>query len=205
MFSCTTLLRNTSDGAMMTPYSTTQLITQIDAGYAPEYLHFWGHRKGKAAHADKSCLSQWYPAHFILNGVTYRTAEQYMMASKARLFNDEVALEKILICTTPAIAKKLGREVKGYVDSVWLAQRSQIVVAGNLAKFSHDAVLAAFLLSTKDCVIVEASPVDKIWGIGMAADHADSRSPARWKGLNLLGFALMEVRDKLRCTKFTRL
>lgn len=185
----------------MTTYSIAQLTSKLESGYLPEYLHFWGHCKSKGEYADKSCLSQWYPSNFVLDGVTYRTAEQYMMAAKARLFDDPVALDKILNCATPAIAKKLGRGVKGHTDSVWLAQRSQIVVAGNLAKFSQDPAFAAFLLSTKDAVIVEASPVDKIWGIGMAYDHPDSNTPSKWQGLNLLGFALMEVRDDLRGAK----
>ncbi len=182
----------------MTAYSIEHLMNQLNTGHAPEYLHFWGHRKGRSGHADKSCLSQWFEAPFVADGVTYQTAEQYMMAGKASLFNDVVALEKIRNCASPAIAKKLGRGVVGYVDSTWLAHRSQIVVAANLAKFSQHKTLADFLLGTKDAVILEASPVDKIWGIGMAADHPDTHNPAKWQGLNLLGFALMEVRDLLR-------
>ncbi len=121
-----------------------------------------------------------------------------MMAKKAELFGDQEILAKILKCKSPAEAKKLGREVKNYVDTVWLENRYEIVKQGNFHKFSQNPDLKTFLLNTKDRVIVEASPVDSIWGIGMAEDHKDILKPKAWKGLNLLGFALMEVRDELR-------
>ena len=121
-----------------------------------------------------------------------------MMAKKAELFKDDEVLEKIIQCNSPAEAKKLGREVKNYDDKLWLENRYEIVKQGNFYKFSQNLDLKNFLLNTKDRVLVEASPVDPIWGIGMAEDHKDVLNPEKWKGLNLLGFALMEVRDELR-------
>ena len=94
-------------------------------------------------------------------------------------------------------AKKLGRQIKHFDEQIWLEQRFDIVVKGNYLKFSQNPELKQFLLNTSYRVIVEASPVDPIWGIGMAADHRDAANPKRWKGLNLLGFALMQVRDQL--------
>ena len=92
----------------------------------------------------------------------------------------------------------MGREVRGFDDARWCEARFEIVVQGNLAKFSQHPALGDYLLSTRDQVLVEASPVDRIWGIGLAADDTKASRPEQWRGLNLLGYALMEVRDRLR-------
>lgn len=158
-----------------------------------KYVFFWGHQPA-AEGVGKSCFSQWYETPFEVDGVHYRTAEHFMMAEKARLFDDEDARQRILAAKSPAEAKQLGRQVAGFDDSRWSAARLHIVVRGNAAKFSQNPDLCEFLLGTGDRVLVEASPVDRIWGIGLAEDHPDAANPARWKGQNLLGFALMEVR-----------
>lgn len=119
------------------------------------------------------------------------------MAGKARLFDDEVALAKVLANEDPGIAKAAGRGVRGFDETRWLAHRFDLVVEGNLAKFSRHRQLQAFLLSTGDRVLVEASPVDAIWGVGLAAADPRATDPAQWRGLNLLGFALMVVRERL--------
>ncbi|CAD0001094.1 NADAR family protein [Flavobacterium chungangense] len=167
---------------------------------APEskFLFFWGHQPNKDGKITKNCFSQWWLNSFKVEKVTYKTAEHWMMAKKAELFQDQEILEKILNINSPAEAKKLGREVRNYDDKIWLENRYEIVKAGNFHKFSQNADLKTFLLNTKERVLVEASPVDSIWGIGMAGDHKDVMNPEKWKGLNLLGFALMEVRDELR-------
>ncbi|URC13473.1 NADAR family protein [Flavobacterium sp. B183] len=167
---------------------------------APEnkFLFFWGHQPSKDGTITKTCFSQWWLSSFKVNGVTYKTAEHWMMAKKAELFNDNEVLDKIIKANSPAEAKKLGRQVKNYDDAIWLENRFEIVKEGNYHKFSQNPDLKAFLLNTDERVIVEASPVDPIWGIGMAGDHKDVLNPAKWKGLNLLGFALMEVRDELK-------
>ena len=147
----------------------------------------------------KACFSQWWAGHpFEVDGIRYATAEHYMMAEKARLFHDETKLSKIIDARSPAIAKKLGRQVASFDDLIWRQHRYDIVVRGNRAKFSQHAELKIFLLQTGDRLLVEASPFDRIWGIGMAATDPNAEKPQFWKGLNLLGFALMEVREELR-------
>lgn len=170
---------------------------------APEskFLFFWGHQPNKDGSVSKTCFSQWWLSDFEVEGITYNTAEHWMMAKKAELFKDQEILEKILKVDSPAEAKKLGREVRNYDDALWLANRFEIVKQGNYHKFSQNADLKTFLLNTKERVLVEASPVDAIWGIGMASDHKDVLIPEKWRGLNLLGFALMEVRDELNFLK----
>ncbi|MBB1193722.1 DUF1768 domain-containing protein [Flavobacterium sp. SOK18b] len=166
---------------------------------APEskFLFFWGHQPSKDGIITKTCFSQWWVSPFIVDGITYKTAEHWMMAKKAELFNDNEVLEKIIQANSPAEAKKLGREVKNYDDVLWLANRYEIVKQGNFHKFSQHSDVKEFLINTKERILVEASPVDAIWGIGMAGDHKDVLNPEKWRGLNLLGFALMEVRDEL--------
>jgi len=168
------------------------------AGASPSFLFFWGHRVSKNGAVSKSCFSQWYEAPFRATGGRYPTAEHFMMASKASLFGDEATRTQILRAPTPKEAKKLGRRVANFDETVWERERFTIVVAANYAKFSQNPALRAFLLGTGDKVLAEASPLDRIWGIGHAADHPDAAHPARWQGLNLLGFALMEVRARLK-------
>lgn len=163
-----------------------------------KYVFFWGHQPSKDGTITKTCFSQWWISPFVVEGITYKTAEHWMMAKKAELFNDQEVLEKIIQANSPAEAKKLGREVRNYVDSLWLKNRFEIVKQGNFHKFSQNPDLKEFLINTKERILVEASPVDSIWGIGMATDHKDNNNPEKWRGLNLLGFALMEVRDELK-------
>lgn len=161
------------------------------------YLYFWGHRPRPDGRIGKSCLSQWWPAPFTVDGRRYATAEHYMMWGKARLFGDERIAEQILATERPDDVKSLGRRIAGFDEDAWAAARYGIVVEGNLAKFGQHPPLAAFLLGTGDQVLVEASPLDPVWGIGLAADDPRAADPARWQGLNLLGQALMEVRARL--------
>lgn len=111
------------------------------------------------------------------------------------MFDDQDIRAQVFNAPTPNAAKALGRNVRGFDEQVWLQHRYDIVVRANQAKFSQNPSLNEYLLQTGSRVIVEASPVDSIWGIGLAQDHADVNNPNLWKGLNLLGFALMQVRD----------
>ena len=167
------------------------------SGARLKYLFFWGHTPASRDEFGKECLSQWYPARFEVDGTAFATAEHYMMYRKALLFSDHDAAEKIRRAPNPGAAKALGRSVRGFVDSIWLEHRSPIVVDGNYAKFSQSEALREYLLSTKQRVLVEASPVDRVWGIGLAADDEHVQNPLKWRGLNLLGFALMRVRERL--------
>ena len=130
--------------------------------------------------------------------MSYKTAEHYMMAGKAKLFNDLEILEQILKSDTPNQAKSLGRKVKNFDPQLWDEHKYEIVKQGNLLKFSQNEKFKEFLLSTNDKILVEASPYDTIWGIGMLETDSKAENPKQWKGENLLGFALMEVRDELR-------
>ena len=174
-----------------------ELMSAIDEGFTPKYLFFWGNTPSLTGEVTKSCLSQWYDSPFTIDGLRYLTSEHYMMAQKAKLFADDAAFSQIMACSHPNEAKQLGRMVKNFDAYVWENHRFEIVVQGNLAKFSQNPALKAFLLATGTRVLVEASPVDNIWGIGLAQDHAHAQQPHHWRGLNLLGFALMKVRDKL--------
>jgi ribA/ribD-fused uncharacterized protein len=179
-------------------YNVQWLINEINNNQSIKYLFFWGHQPSKTGETIKSCFSQWWISPFDIDGITYRSAEHWMMAAKARLFNDADILKKILSAKSPAEAKKLGRMVNGFDNEQWQKESYSIVLKGNLHKFAQHPELKEFILNTGDRVLVEASPVDPVWGIGLAEDNEDSQHPEKWKGTNLLGFALMEVRDELR-------
>lgn len=161
-----------------------------------KFLFFWGHTVKDEI--TKSCFSQWFTGPFEENGIVYKTAEHYMMAGKARLFNDAEILEKILKAPSPNQVKSLGRKVKNFDPKLWNEHKYEIVKQGNLLKFSQNKKYKDFLLSTGDKILVEASPYDTIWGIGMLETDSRAENPLLWNGKNLLGFALMEVRDELR-------
>ena len=174
-----------------------ELVEHLSRGGTADYLFFWGHTPKNADVVDASCLSQWFPCSFVIGGQTYASAEHYMMAEKARLFRDEEALARVLVAKTPAEAKAIGREVQRFDPAAWNEARFPAVVRGNVAKFGQREGFAAFLRGTRERVLVEAAPRDRVWGIGMGASNPDARLPARWRGLNLLGFALMETRAQL--------
>ncbi|MFH9737529.1 NADAR family protein [Streptomyces roseolus] len=182
---------------MMTVEELTQ---QVSRGEKVKWLHFWGHRPTPDGRLAQSCLSQWWPSPFEVDGVRYATAEHWMMAGKARLFGDAEAERTVLAARTPAEAKNAGRLVRGFDEAVWARERAAIVVAGSVHKFASDEGLRGFLLGTGSRVLVEASPLDRVWGIGLAAGDPGAHDPGRWRGLNLLGFALMEARERLRTT-----
>jgi ribA/ribD-fused uncharacterized protein len=166
-------------------------------GGRAKYIFFWGHTPKQGGGVGKHCFSQWYGAPFTVDGVPYPTAEHWMMAEKARLFGDGEALGRIMGTDNPGAAKRYGREVRGFDEARWNAARWEIVVRGNQAKFGQNPELGAYLAGTGDRVLVEASPVDRVWGIGLAEDDPAAENPELWRGLNLLGFALMEVRARL--------
>ena len=146
----------------------------------------------------KGFLSQWYMSTFTKDGIEYVCAEQWMMAEKARLFGDEETLELILADPKPRNQKNLGRMVRGFDEETWKSHRSGIVEEGSYLKFSQNDELKEALLATGDLELVEASPYDKIWGIGLKPDDRRARSKSNWKGMNLLGKALMVARDRIR-------
>jgi ribA/ribD-fused uncharacterized protein len=162
------------------------------------YLPFWGHKPEQDGRIGKGCLSQWWPASFAADGETFASAEHYMMWRKARLFGDAEAAGAVLAAGSPGKAKSVGRTVRDFDQQTWEAHRFGIVVDGSVAKFGADEDLRGFLLRTGNRILVEASPRDRIWGVGVGPDDPRAVDPAQWRGLNLLGFALMRARATLR-------
>lgn len=181
----------------VTIYSREYLIEQIEQGKTFDYLLFYGHKMSTDGNVTSSCCSQWFPARFEIDEIEYLTAEHYMMAEKARLFNDEEMLEQILHCHTPREAKAFGRKVKNFDEKIWSEHCNQIVFTANQAKFFQNPNFASWLIQTAPKVLVEASINDRVWGIGMSQSFPGARDPRQWDGKNLLGFALMQVRDEL--------
>jgi ribA/ribD-fused uncharacterized protein len=179
-------------------YNNNWLITRLQEGEKPDFLFFWGHRPSKDGSISKSCFSQWWQIPFTIDGITYLTAEHWMMASKAKLFGDLLMLEKMLTTSSPADVKQLGRKVKDFDPALWEIHKYSIGVEGNLRKFAQHPALKTFLLNTAESILVEASPADTVWGIGMTAEDPKATDPSSWRGENLLGYALMDVRDTLR-------
>lgn len=144
--------------------------------------------------------SNWYPASFFdaVTGTKFANTEQHMMWAKAMLFQNFELAMRMLQVTDPAELKKMGREVQGYDDALWTEHRLHVVTEGNFLKFSQNPKLGLELLATGDRIIAEASPVDKIWGIGLEESDPRCLDQAQWQGQNLLGLALMAVRDRLR-------
>ncbi|WP_435822636.1 NADAR family protein [Microbispora bryophytorum] len=182
---------------IMLPRSVDEAVAAERDGRALRYLYFWGHRPARDGGVGPGCLSQWWPAAFTEDGHTFASAEHYMMAHKAWLFGDAPTAERVLTAGHPNEAKKLGRAVRDFDEQVWAAHRFGVVVRGSIAKFGQNPELTRFLLATAGRVLVEASPLDRVWGIGLTAADERAASPSSWQGLNLLGFALMAARDAL--------
>lgn len=178
-------------------YSCEWLENEIASGRKHDFCFFWGHRPSKDGSITKSCLSQWWMEDFWAIDSTYLCMEQYMMANKALLFGDEEIKNKIIECNEPQQIKELGRKVQGFDQDIWDRFKYSIVLNGNWLKFSQNRDLREYLISTGGSILVEASPYDNIWGIGFSADSPEAMNPFKWRGKNLLGFALMEVRDEL--------
>lgn len=173
------------------------LLSRIAAGEALTYIFFWGHRPLPHGEIGPSCCSQWFDAGFEIESVHYATAEHYMMAEKARTFGDNEAAREILTSTSPEEVKRIGRRVRNFNAEVWSERSIDVVIAGNIAKFSQNKRLSEWLRDTESRVLVEASPEDAIWGIGLHQDDPRAQDPKVWPGKNLLGFAIMTARDHL--------
>jgi len=142
-------------------------------------------------------LSNWYPATFVdKKGIQYKNSEQYFMYQKAKLFGDDELAEKILQTASPQKAKELGRKVN-IKRKKWDENKIQTMYDANWYKFSQNPDLKRKLLNTNNSYLVEASPYDNVWGIGISKEDARSISPEKWKGENYLGRILMLVRQNL--------
>ena len=184
-------------GVNQMPSDVDEVIKLARSGRRLKYVFFWGHRPQRDGSLGTGCLSQWWPSAFTVEGVRFATAEHYMMWRKALLFGDEEAAQRIVVASHPRQAKMLGRRVRGFDEQVWAAARLGIVTEAAVAKFGQRPELRDFLVGTRERILVEASPTDRIWGIGLAATDERTADPAQWRGLNLLGFALMRAREQL--------
>ncbi len=178
-------------------YNLPDLKKAYNAGEKFKFLFFWGHTPSADGRVSETCLSQWWMCRFQADGMEYSCAEQFMMAEKARMFGDQEMLAEIMKASHPKEMKAYGRAVANFDRETWDNACYGIVKKGNYSKFSQNPELLDFLLSTKNRILVEASPRDRIWGIGMGKANPDALCPLKWRGTNLLGFALTEVRDQL--------
>lgn len=142
------------------------------------------------------CFSNFYPISFIDNDIVFCCSEQRLMYEKAKLF-DQSMCEIILNSSNPTIIKNLGRQIKNFNQIIWDEKKYQIMVDTLFLKFSQNSEICKILLNTNNKLLAEASPYDFIWGIGLSKEKALNVLPCNWKGQNLLGKALMEVREKL--------
>lgn len=152
----------------------------------------------------KGSFSQWHMSTFkeksSLGIIEYCCAEQYMMAKKALLFNDYLTYDKIMASKNPKEIKDLGRLIFTFDQEKWDKVKFSIVYRGNVLKFNQNTDLLIKLFDTGNTILVEASPYDKVWGIGMSEDNLDTLDMNKWEGENLLGKALTSVRDYLRAS-----
>jgi ribA/ribD-fused uncharacterized protein len=177
-------------------YSVEQLKKEKHPG-KDDFIFFWESEPHKVGIIDESCFCQWLISDFYYNDQKYTSCEQWMMAEKARLFNDNQIRSEIFFNESPDVIKKLGRKIKGFNNEKWDKYKFSIVKFGNYLKFKQDKTMLNYMLSTKNKILVEASPYDKIWGIGLSKENQDVFDVNKWQGENLLGFAIMEARDLL--------
>lgn len=170
--------------------------TQGEEYTSKDFVFFWK-PLDKGGKTGPHVLTSWHNVEFKVDRITYNCTEQYMMAQKALLFQDERIHQECLKKMHPKEYKELGRNISNFQEDVWNERKIDIVFQGNLAKFSQNKELKEYLKNTKEKIIAESSPYDKIWGIGLAKDHENAIKPKNWQGENLLGFILMEVRDQL--------
>ena len=149
------------------------------------------------ADEENGYLSNWYPSAFTLKGIDFSSMEQYMMYRKAICFDDDKVAAHILATEDVAEIKALGRLVSGYDENLWNGVRQIVVYEGLLAKFYQNPELKERLKSTGSAVLAECAVNDRIWGIGLSMRDPDRFDRTKWKGQNLLGYALMMVREKL--------
>lgn len=146
---------------------------------------------------ENGYLSNWYLSPFVVDGISFSSMEQFMMYRKAVCFGDSDNAAQILKTEDVAAIKELGRQVSGYDESLWNGIRQIVVYQGLYEKFAQNKYLKELLLGTGGAVLAECAVKDKIWGIGLSMKDPDRLDRTKWKGQNLLGYALMMVRERL--------
>jgi len=152
-----------------------------------KYVFFWS-----------GVFSNWLPCKFTVDGTEYNCSEQYLMAAKARMFGDEVALNEIMKSDDPSYQKAVGRQVHGFDKKKWNDAARDVMYTACLAKFKQNPKLLKKLLDTGSRTIVEASPEDVIWGIGLYWKSELCDDPKNWRGTNWLGETLTRVRNDIK-------
>jgi len=147
-------------------------------------VYFWG-----------GVYSQWAYSKFVENDIWFTSAEQYMMYKKALLFDDIETSIKILNIDNPRKVKKLGREIKNFDNKIWNENKIEIVTQGNILKFIQNEQLRDIMFKDSNLILVEASPYDKIWGVGLHFDDNLILNQDNWRGENLLGVCIMRARE----------
>lgn len=160
--------------------------------YGEKFILFYG------LNNPNSICSNWYKAEFTIEDITFSCVEQYMMYMKAILFGDTYRAKMILNETVPLEMKRLGRQVDGFVDSVWNDVRYGVVLLGVYNKFNQNSDLKEWLLSVDVDYFVECNPRDRIWGIGMSRENDNAVYAQNWRGRNLLGSIIKTVQNKLK-------
>ena len=180
-------------------YNKKWAIETVRSEPRSKFVFFWSSKLRPDGVLTDAVFSQWASTPFQDDtGQIFPTAEHFMMVAKARLFGANHTATDILSSESPGRAKALGRQIISFDQTIWEKKREQIVLQGNMFKFTRNTHLADYILRTGNKILVEASPIDPIWGIGLSSDDPAVRRPWDWKGENLLGFALMEIRDTLR-------
>ena len=167
------------------------------------FSNFYISAKPFLFHLPPACCSTGTPPHFYI-----QDAETGIMLCKAWKFGDHDAVNMLLEPHTPLEAKKIGRRVQGFDESAWETVVEDVARAVVRAKFSADPALKNELLATGDRAIAEASPTDAKWGIGVSARAASAQDPSQWRGRNILGRALEDIRRELRseaCSTLTQI
>ncbi len=157
-----------------------------------DFIYFWG---------NQSPFSNWYKIDFEVDNITFNCSEQYMMYHKALLFKDHTIAEQILNTKNQKKKKALGRKVSNFNAIIWEEKCREIVYEGNKQKFSQNEDILNDLFETKGKTLVEASPVDAIWGIGLAENDPRAKTRHTWRGKNWLGEVLTQLRDDLTMNK----
>lgn len=188
-------------------YTTQWLLDEMKQGKKFDFLGFWGNKNDTK---EEKTFSNFYKSKFTVDIFknrqhTFECSEQYFMYRKAIEFEDYETAEKILANgLSPSEYKSFGRMVKNYDDKKWNEIRYGVMIDGLRHKFNQNETLKQYLLKTGNKIIVEASPVDTIWGVGLAKVNKQGipnniwKNPSKWNGQNFLGFALMELRDEIK-------
>ncbi|VTU42571.1 MULTISPECIES: NADAR family protein [unclassified Variovorax] len=154
-----------------------------------EIVTFWG---------AQSPLSNWNIGKFTSRGIDFNCSEQLMMYRKAELFGDATSMAAILVEPDPREQKALGRAVSGFVKPIWDAASEAVLFEGLFDKFTQVASAHGVLMASEEKLIIEASPTDRLYGVGLAAYDPRILDTETWRGANRLGYLLMRVRSAIR-------